>query len=390
MRHRSDWISEVGLFVIDEVHFIGDRERGPVLEMMLTIIRKMYPRIQLLALSATVVNSTDIASWLGCELVDSKWRPTELIEGVYQDGIIKMSDGNKTKIKSYNGSSNAIIDLVEDSMVKGIQTLVFAETRKCTSSLAKKVAGIVFTKLNENVRKMALEASSQLLTNGEDTEITSTLSHLISKGVAFHHAGIGSSSRKIIEESFKKGIIRILFTTPTLASGVNLPARRVIMSNILRYDSDVGSRIPISILEYKQICGRGGRPKYDEKGESIIIAGSNLNPDDVYDHYVLGTPEPLRSQLANNKAIRIHVLSTIVTIPGIKKTEIIDLFQNTLLALHYREPTLSFKITSALDYLHTEHMIKTRKDRYIVTEFGKKISLLYIDPSTGIEFRKDY
>jgi helicase len=388
MRHRSDWISEVGLFVIDEVHFIGDRERGPVLEMMLTIIRKMYPRIQLLALSATVVNSTDIASWLGCELVDSKWRPTELIEGVYQDGIIKMSDGSKTKIKSYNGSSNAIIDLVEDSMVKGIQTLVFAETRKCTSSLAKKVAGIVFTKLNENVRKMALEASSQLLTNGEDTEITSTLSHLISKGVAFHHAGIGSSSRKIIEESFKKGIIRILFTTPTLASGVNLPARRVIMSNILRYDSDVGSRIPISILEYKQICGRGGRPKYDEKGESIIIAGSNLNPDDVYDHYVLGTPEPLRSQLANNKAIRIHVLSTIVTIPGIKKTEIIDLFQNTLLALHYREPTLSFKITRALDYLHTEHMIKTRKDRYIVTEFGKKISLLYIDPSTGIEFRK--
>lgn len=386
MRHRSDWISEVGLFVFDEVHFLNDRERGPVLEMMLTKIRKMYPKIQLMVLSATVVNSADIASWLGCGLVDSKWRPTELVEGVYQDGIIKMSDGSKVKIKSYNGS--ALIDLVEDSMINGFQTLVFAETRKCTSFLAKKVAAVVSKNLDESIRKMALESSSQIRTNGEDTETTSTLSHLISKGVAFHHAGIGSSSRKIIEESFKKGIIRILFTTPTLAAGVNLPARRVILSNILRYDSDVGSRIPISVLEYKQISGRGGRPMYDKKGESIIIAGSNLNCDDVYDHYVLGTPEPLRSQLANNKTIRIHVLSTIVMFPGIKKTEIIDIFQSTLLAQYCRESTLSSKITDALDYLKTEQLVKMRKDRYIVTEFGKNISLLYIDPSTGIRFRK--
>ena len=386
MRHRSDWISEVGLFVFDEVHFLGDRERGPVLEMMLTKIRKIYPQIQLLVLSATVINSEDIASWLGCELVDSKWRPTKLVEGVYQDGNIKMSDGSNIKIKSTCGS--AIVDIVQDSMVNGHQTLVFAETRKCTSYLAKKVEVIVYKSLNESIRKMALEESSKIRSYGEDTEITSTLSQLVSKGVAFHHAGIGSSSRKIIEESFKKGIIRILFTTPTLAAGVNLPARRVILTNFLRYDSEIGSRIPISVLEYKQIAGRGGRPMYDKNGESIIIAGSNFNRDDIYDHYVLGSPEPIRSQLTNNRKIRIHVLSNIVMFPGIKKNEVIDIFQNTLLAQSCKESTLSSKIINALDYLQSERLVKMRKERYIVTDFGKNISLLYIDPSTGIEFRK--
>ena len=129
MRHRSDWISEVGLFVFDEVHLLGDRERGPVLEMMLTKIRKVYPQISSkYSVLRSLIQRT--YSWLGCDLVDSKWRPTKLVEGVYQNGNIKMSDGSNIKIKSNCGS--AIVDIVHDSMVNGYQTLVFAETRKCT------------------------------------------------------------------------------------------------------------------------------------------------------------------------------------------------------------------------------------------------------------------
>src|SRR5688500_1946134 len=81
-RHNTEWLGDVGLFVSDEVHLIGDRERGPTLEMMLTKIRKHYPQSQLVALSATVANSDEIADWLGCELVQSDWRPTKLVEGV--------------------------------------------------------------------------------------------------------------------------------------------------------------------------------------------------------------------------------------------------------------------------------------------------------------------
>src|SRR5438067_12780678 len=79
IRHGAEWISDVGLFVIDEVHLLGDRERGPTLEMILTKIRKIYPQSQLLALSATVANSEDIAMWLGCELIRNNWRPTKLV-----------------------------------------------------------------------------------------------------------------------------------------------------------------------------------------------------------------------------------------------------------------------------------------------------------------------
>src|SRR5205085_11791847 len=115
------------------------------------------------------------------------------------------------------------------------------------------------------------------LQNGDDTELTRTLSQVIAKGVGFHHAGLRQTSREIVEESFKSGIIKILNATPTLAAGVNLPARRVILASILRYDPDYGRNIPISVLEYKQLCGRAGRPKYDTFGESIIIAESGFN-----------------------------------------------------------------------------------------------------------------
>lgn len=388
IRHGSTWISDVGLFVADEVHLLGDRGRGPTLEMMLTKIRKMYPQSQILALSATVANSDDIAKWLGCELIESNWRPTKLVEGVYEHGIVRMNDGNQFKIETSSSVSSAVIDIAIDSLDNGGQALVFAETRKRASSLAAKAADGVYKRLDKTSKKMAEEASSQIRSKGDDTELTRNLCQLISKGVAFHHAGLGQSSREIVEESFKAGIIKVLTATPTLAAGVNLPARRVIVASILRYDSDYGGNIPISILEYKQICGRAGRPKYDSFGEAVIVAESGASAQDLYDHYVLGTPEPLRSQLTNDIAIRVHLLSTIASVPGMKKFEIYDLFGSTLFAQQYRKSIVSFKVDAALGYLESEDLIKSKNDRYIATEFGRRASLLYIDPLTAVEFRK--
>jgi helicase len=91
-RHGAAWLGEIGLFISDEIHLIGDRERGPTLEMMLTKVRRHYPDSQIVALSATVANSDELAGWLGCELVESSWRPTKLVEGVYEHGTIKLND----------------------------------------------------------------------------------------------------------------------------------------------------------------------------------------------------------------------------------------------------------------------------------------------------------
>ena len=387
IRHGAEWIADVGLFVTDEVHLLGDKERGPTLEMILTKIRKMYPQSQILALSATVANSEIIAKWLGCELIQSNWRPTKLVEGVYEDGTVNMNDGSQFKIETSAISSSAI-DIAIDSLDNGGQAIIFAETRKRASSLAVKAVEGVYKRLDKATKSNAAEASSQILKNGDDTELTRTLSQVVAKGVGFHHAGLRQTSREIVEESFKSGIIKILTATPTLAAGVNLPARRVILASILRYDPDYGRNIPISVLEYKQLCGRAGRPKYDTFGESIIIAESGVNAQEIYDHYVLGNPEPLRSQMTNDKSIRVHLLSTIATIPGMKKSEIYELFESTLFAQQYRKATVDFKVDTALSYLESEELIKSRNNRYIATDFGRRNSLLYIDPVTAVEFRK--
>ena len=384
-RHNADWLDDIGLFVSDEVHLIGDRERGATLEMMLTKIRKHYPESQIVTLSATVANSHEIADWLACELIESDWRPTRLVEGVYEHGIIRMGDGTTFRVNS-SGISSAV-DLAIDSVDRGGQALIFAETRKRAASLAAKAAEGVYKLLDKAARELAVKTSSEILTRGDDSEITKTLAKLVSKGVAFHHAGLAPSSREIVESSFRKGVIKLLTATPTLAAGVNLPARRVVIASILRYDSEYGRNLPISVLEYKQLCGRAGRPQYDTSGEAIIVSESSSNAEELYDHYVLGSPEPLRSQLSNDSAIRFHLLSNIATVPGMKKPEIHDLFSRTLFAYQYRNTTVKHKVESALEYLEQEELIKSRNDRYIATDFGRRTSLLYINPVTAVKFR---
>jgi helicase len=388
MRHGVEWISDVGLFVADEVHLIGERERGPTLEMMLTNIRQLYRKSQILALSATVANSDDIADWLGCELIESNWRPTKLIEGVYEDGNIRMNDGSRFKILTSVGVRSAAIDIAIDSLKNGGQALIFADTRKRAFSLATKAAEAVYKSLDKSAHERAFELSSKILNKGDDTELTRNLSNLVAKGVAFHHAGLGPTSREIVEESFKKGIIKLLAATPTLAAGVNLPARRIILASILRYDAGYGGNIPISVLEYKQLSGRAGRPQYDTFGEAIIVADSGVSAEDLYNQYIIGSPEPLRSQLINDRAIRVHLLSTVARVPGIKKIEIYHLFESTLFSRNYQKNTVVFKVDAALSYLEEEYLIKSKNDRYIATGFGRKTTLLYIDPLTAVEFRK--
>ncbi len=384
-RHNAEWLGEVGLFVSDEVHLIGDRERGPTLEMMLTKIRKHYSQSQVVALSATVVNSDEVAEWLDCELVESGWRPTKLVEGVYEYGSVRMNDGKKFRVES-SGASSAV-DLAIDSLDGGGQALIFAETRKRAASFAAKAAEGVHRRIDKATKELLTTVSAEIINKGDDTELTITLAQLVGKGVAFHHAGLGPSSRKIVEDSFKKGVIKLLAATPTLSAGVNLPARRVVIASVMRYDSDYGGSVPISVLEYKQLCGRAGRPKYDTSGEAIIVSESGMNAEELYDHYVLGTPEPLRSQLSNDSSVRFHLLSTISTVPGMKKPEIQELFAATLYACQYRSATVEFKVESALDYLKQEGLIKSKNDRYVATEFGRRTSLLYINPATAVAFR---
>ena len=107
-------------------------------------------------------------------------------------------------------------------------------------------------------------------------------------------------------------------------------------------------------------AGPAGR-QYDTYGEAIIVSESGVYAEDLYDHYVLGSPEPLRSQLSSDNSIRFHLLSNIATVPGMKKPEIHDLFARTLFARQYMTATVEFKVESALEYLRARRIDQVKE-----------------------------
>ena len=383
IRHGAEWVDEIGLVIADEIHLIGDENRGPTLEMILTQLKLLETKPQIVGLSATITNSNEIADWLECNLIKNDWRPVPLAEGVCDAGEITMGDGKTFEVeRSIRGTP---IDLGVQSVKDGGQSLVFAETRTRSKSLATKAADVISQILAKKELIQLEKTSKKILSENEHTELVKTLAILVKKGVAFHHAGLNQKCREIIETEFRNGTIKLLSSTPTLAAGVNLPARRVVISSVNRYNAKVGANRPISILEYKQLCGRAGRPQYDKFGESIIVG--NGNTKDLIDYYINGEPEPIESKITDDKSLRTHVLSVVVTHPGIKKEEILEFFLKTLGGLQSRKPTIKFAIDISLRFLSSEYLLVKKGERYAATEFGKKTSMLYIDPLTATYFR---
>lgn len=383
IRHGIEWVDEIGLVIADEVHLIGDESRGPTLEMILTKLKLLDNKPQIVGLSATITNSKELSEWLDCKLVENDWRPVPLTEGVCDGGEVVMSNGTIFEVeRSIRGTP---IDLGIQSVKEGGQSLVFAETRTRSKSLATKASDAIFQFLKASETKELEKVSKRILANNEHTDLVKTLATLVKKGVAFHHAGLNQNCRETIETEFRKGTIKLLSSTPTLAAGVNLPARRVVISNINRYNAKLGANRPISVLEYKQLCGRAGRPQYDDYGESIIVG--NGNTETLIEYYINGEPEPIISKITDDRSLRTHVLSVVVTNPGIKKEEILDFFLETLGGRQSRKPTIKFAIDISLRFLLTQYLLVKKGERYAATEFGKKTSMLYIDPLTAAYFR---
>ena len=384
IRHGALWIEDIALVISDEVHLIGDGHRGPTLEMILTQLKLLDTKPQIVGLSATITNSEDIAGWLGCKLVKNNWRPVPLSEGVCEGNTVTMNDGTVFTVK--NTLRGVPIDLGVQSVQEGGQSLVFASTRPRSKSLATKASDVVSKYLEKEEISRLGKISKKILSENEHTETVKTLALLVRKGVAFHHAGLSQNCRDVVETEFRRGTIKLLSSTPTLAAGVNLPARRVVISSISRYDGKAGRNMPISVLEYKQLCGRAGRPQYDDYGESIIVVG-NADADSLVDCYINGEPEPIASKIIEDKSLRTHILSVIVTHPGIKKDEILEFFMQTLGGLQTRKATLKFAIGVSLRFLSGNNLILKKGERYAATNFGKKTSMLYIDPLTATVFR---
>jgi helicase len=385
MRHKVSWINSVGLFIADEVHLAGNDSRGPTLEMILTKAIHLGLDAQLLALSATISNSKKIAEWLRAIPVELDWRPVPLLEGVYDYSRILFTDGEEREVP--RSTYGAPIDVAMDTVKGGGQALVFANTRRRAVSLATRAAELTQRQLSPEEKKAVQEASRRILTSGEETSLSRLLAEVVAKGSAFHHAGLETEHRRIVEEYYRARAIKLLAATPTLAAGVNLPARRVVIADMTRYDAEQGGNAEISVLEYRQMAGRAGRPQYDDHGETVMIPPPSQSSADFLEHYTKEPPEPIESRLADESAMRSHTLATVASSSGLSKADLDSLFGKTLLAMQVGVEATGRLTEKALGYLLGERLLESHGSLFYATDFGRRVSMLYVDPITGVMFR---
>ncbi|MCW4025794.1 MAG: DEAD/DEAH box helicase [Candidatus Bathyarchaeota archaeon] len=397
LRHRAKWMDSISVVIADEVHLLNDAGRGPTLEIVLARLLQVNPHIQVLALSATINNVDEIAGWINAKYITTEWRPINLKEGVILQDEIQFNDGSSRKIEQ--PTRLPVVNLVLDTVKNGGQALIFASTRRNAVSAAKTVAShmdkvllpksgskLVKRSQEEQTRKVLDAEAKKILDAGERTQLSDELATLVSCSTAFHHAGLSGAHRKIIEDGFKSRTIKVLTATPTLAWGVNLPARTVIIQDYRRFEAGYGN-YPISVLDYKQMAGRAGRPKYDKHGESVILAKTADEADYLMDGYVLAKPERIWSKLAVERIMRGHVLATIASGFASSEQGVYEFFNKTFYAYQFDVKAIKSVVDKILRFLHDEEMIVVVGDRIMATDFGRRISELYIDPLSGVILR---
>ncbi len=379
LRHRPEFAGEIGVVVADEVHLLDDYDRGPTLEATITKILQINPEVQIVALSATISNSIELADWLNAEHIYDEWRPVPLRYGVYYDDYLWFEDGEIVEIKR---DSLRIGNLVAKSIEEGGQCIVFVSRRKSAESLAEKLASKIYRKLSEEEK----EKLDKLDIPGEEESriYWDKLRELVKKGCAFHHAGLSNMQRSFVEDNFRKGIIKCIVATPTLAAGINLPARYVIVRDVHRYEGGFSRMIPV--LEIKQMLGRAGRPKYDKVGYGIIVASSKYKAEDYMDIYILGEPEPISSKLGSERALRIHTLALIASRFARTLERIVEFYDKTFYGYQYGVD--KFAVEEVVEFLIENEMVRKRGNKLSPTDFGELVSKMYIDPVTGIMLKR--
>ncbi len=382
LRHELEYAYELGVIIVDEVHLLGEEERGPTLEMVISKLRSLNEEAQIIALSATIKNSEELARWLGGEHIYSEFRPVPLKLGVYFDDTLLFSDGEEKEIKR---DSLGIGNLVKKSIRAGGQVLIFVNRRKSAESLADKL-GRKIEKLLEEERE-ELERIARGIMEEEYTIYSEKLAKMIMRGVCFHHAGLTNSQRKAVEDAFKRGLLKVIVATPTLAAGINLPSRTVIVRDVTRYNGFASVHIPV--MEVKQMLGRAGRPKYDKYGEGIIYARSENRAIEYMEMYIRGEVEEIESKLSNESALRTHVLALIASNMVNTEDEIYAFFEKTFYGFKMPMEYLHKKVERILEFLEENEFIR-RKRIILPTPLGKRTSDLYIDPYTVLIFKKCY
>ncbi|HJX56325.1 MAG TPA: ATP-dependent DNA helicase [Methanoregula sp.] len=375
LRNNARWIGDISLIVIDEIHLIDSESRGPTLEMVIAKMRSRNPSMQIIGLSATIGNPERLASWLDADLVTSTWRPVDLRQGVFFEDCIHFRD-MKRMVKEVSKNYEDL-NLCLDTISEGGQCLVFVSSRRNAEAFAKRAAAAI--KSEDPI----LASYAERILKTAETEMGKSLASCVARGSAFHHAGLSRLERTIVEEGFRKGLIKSISSTPTLAAGLNLPARRVIIRDYQRFAAGEGMQ-PIPVSEYHQMAGRAGRPQLDPYGEAVLIAKDRAQVEELFEWYIEAPPEEVHSKIAEPTALYTHILSLVASGFAKNRHELTMFMNRTFYVHEHRQGRLIQRaVDAALTFLINAEMVLEVGDNLGSTNFGTLVSKLYIDPRSA-------
>ena len=362
-RIKPSWLRKISVVVIDEVHVLGDKKRGPRLEGAMARFMSFNRAARTIALSATISNAEEFGNWLHASLIQSEWRPVPLKEEVF---LAK--------------DDREIIERVEEEVKEGSQVLVFVNTKRGSASFARKIAAHL---------KMANKELDEL---AERVDIgVDDLGDMVRCGVAYHNSWLHPEQRRAIEESFRARTLKVICCTPTLAMGVSLPAKMVLIRNYKFFTVGKGNE-PMPVCWVKQVFGRAGRPEHDKYGIGLIVAKSEDEREAIEDFYINGELERIESQFSA-EAMTEQILATIVA--GAHHVDKIREFLDSTFYAYQNRDEMEFvkaQMDEILMELSEEGFISLTKgkdkEEVRATEFGSLASRLYLSTKSALELRE--
>ena len=312
----SSRLNDLGVVVLDEVHYLQDAYRGPVWE---EVIIQLDPEVQLVCLSATVSNADEVAHWLSTvrgrtDVVVETTRPIELVNhfamhdnatgrtemydtivggegnrhvfrllaGGRPEGGRKGAPGSHKKKRFSPPTRPEIVDLLHASAMLPAIVFIFSRAQ-CEDAVRSCMrAGIVLTSLEEEtqIREIVERHCESLSFDDRQALEYEYFLDDVGTGVSCHHAGMIPMFKEAVEECFVKGLVKVVFATETLAVGINMPARAVVIEKLTKYTGEHHQLLKAS--EFTQLTGRAGRRGLDEIGHAISI----WNPFVTFDQVV--------------------------------------------------------------------------------------------------------
>lgn len=329
-------LNQLGLVVLDEGQFITDPNRGITVELIFSLLlRARHQGIepQLVVLSAVIGNLNSLDRWLELPLLTSRKRPVPLVEGVLdRRGTFQFVDVDGTtkseallpahrivQRREKPSSQDVIVPLVQQLIAQGEKLLIFRNVRGPAQGCAKYLS-----------KELGLGPATTVLGKLPLQDLTGAshdLRECLAGGTAFHNTNLLRAEREAVEKGYRdvNGGIEALVATTTLAAGINTPASTVILAEN-EFVGEDGR--PFTVAEYKNMAGRAGRLGFNEVGKAIILADTPIERAQLFQRYVLGVPEDVKSSF-QHRDLPTWTLRLLSQVRGVRSTEIPGLLVNT-------------------------------------------------------------